>query len=543
MSSQQTKYIFVTGGVLSSLGKGIAAASIATLLKNVGLKVSILKADPYINVDPGTMSPLEHGEVFVTDDGAETDLDLGHYERYLDENLSQNNNFTTGRVYSTVIEKERRGDYLGKTIQVIPHIVGEIVDRIKKAGRGKDILIVEIGGTVGDIEGLPFLEAIRSLRNKVGRGNAMNIHLTLIPYIKVAGELKTKPTQHSVGELRRIGITPDMLICRTEKKLPKDLRNKIAFSCGVERDCVIESSDAKSIYEVPLHFLKEDILSPISQLLELGELKPDMKNWANLVKKVIDPKNEVNIAFVGKYLDLKESYKSLTEALIHSGAHLDTKVNITWVDSDKLEDGEQCLSSVDGILVPGGFGERGVKGKLSAIKYAREKQVPFLGICFGMQLALIEFARNVLGIKDANSMEFDEKTKNPIVYLIDEFIDASGKKQLRTFQSPLGGTMRLGGYKCVIKKDTLLSKVYGGAKEIRERHRHRFEANPEYKDEFEKNGMIVSGQSNGLIEVVEISDHPWFLGVQFHPEFTSRLTSPNPAILSFVQAVLDNKND
>ncbi len=541
MSSKQTKYIFVTGGVLSSLGKGIAAASIATLLKNVGFRVSILKADPYINVDPGTMSPLEHGEVFVTDDGAETDLDLGHYERYLDENLSQNNNFTTGRVYSAVIEKERRGDYLGKTIQVIPHIVGEIVERIKKAGRGYDILIVEIGGTVGDIEGLPFLEAIRSLRSKVGRMNAMNIHLTLVPYIKVAGELKTKPTQHSVGELRRIGITPDMLICRTERRLPKELRNKIAFSCGVEKNCVIESSDAKSIYEVPLNFLKEDILTPISQFLDLGELKPDMTNWANLVKKVIAPKHEVNIAFVGKYIDLKESYKSLTESLIHAGANLDARVNIQWIDSDDLD--EESFKNAHGILVPGGFGERGVKGKLEAIKYAREEKVPFLGICFGMQLAMLEFARNVLGIKDANSMEFDEKTKNPIIYLIDEFIDANGKKQVRTFQSPLGGTMRLGGYRCEIKKGTLLSEVYGGAKEIRERHRHRYEANPKYKEQFEKNGMIISGQSSGLVEVIEISDHPWFLGVQFHPEFTSRLTNPNPAILSFVKAALDNKHD
>lgn len=543
MPSKQTKYIFVTGGVLSSLGKGIAAASIATLLKNVGFKVSILKADPYINVDPGTMSPLEHGEVFVTDDGAETDLDLGHYERYLDENLTQNNNFTTGRVYSSVIEKERRGDYLGKTIQVIPHIVGEIVERIKKAGRGKDILIVEIGGTVGDIEGLPFLEAIRSLRNKVGRGNAMNIHLTLIPYIKVAGELKTKPTQHSVGELRRIGITPDMLICRTEKRLPKDLRNKIAFSCGVEKNCVIESSDAPSIYQVPLNFLKEDILTPISDFLDLGELKPQMDNWDTLVKRVIAPKDEVNIAFVGKYIDLKESYKSLTESLIHAGAHLNAKVNVTWVDSENLENEKDCLSEVDGILVPGGFGERGVDGKLTAVKCAREEKIPFLGICFGMQLAMIEFARNVLNIKDANSMEFDEKTKNPIIYLIDEFIDASGKKQLRTFQSPLGGTMRLGGYKCQIKKGTLLSEVYGGNKEVRERHRHRYEANPKYKERFEKNGMIISGQSNGLVEVVEIPEHPWFLGVQFHPEFTSRLTNPNPVILSFVKAALENKHD
>lgn len=542
MSANKTKYIFITGGVLSSLGKGIAAASIATLLKNVGFKVSILKADPYINVDPGTMSPLEHGEVFVTDDGAETDLDLGHYERYLDENLTQNNNFTTGRVYSSVIEKERRGDYLGKTIQVIPHIVNEIVDRIKKAGRGKDILIVEIGGTVGDIEGLPFLEAIRSLRIKVGRENAMNIHLTLVPFIKAAGELKTKPTQHSVGELRRIGISPDMLICRTEKSLPKSLKNKIASSCGVEKNCVIESNDAPSIYQVPINFLNEGILTPISEFLHLGDLKPDMENWDYIVKRVIAPKDDITIAFVGKYIDLKESYKSLTESLIHAGAHLNTRVNLTWIDSESFDEKKEDLSEIDGILVPGGFGARGVEGKLSAIKYARENNIPFLGICFGMQLAMIEFARSVLDIKDANSIEFDEKTKNPIIYLIDEFIDSSGKKQVRTFQSPLGGTMRLGGYKCQIKKDTLLSEVYSGAKEARERHRHRYEANPKYKQKFQEGGMVVSGQSDGLIEVIEIPSHKWFLGVQFHPEFTSRLTKPNPVIYSFVKASLENKN-
>lgn len=545
MSGKETKYIFVTGGVLSSLGKGIAAASIATLLKNVGLKVSILKADPYINVDPGTMSPLEHGEVFVTDDGAETDLDLGHYERYLDEDLSQNNNFTTGRVYSSVIEKERRGDYLGKTIQVIPHIVGEIVERMKKAGEGQDILLVEIGGTVGDIEGLPFLEAIRALRSEVGKKRAMNIHLTLIPYIKVAGELKTKPTQHSVQELRRIGITPDMLICRTEKPLPRELRNKLAASCGVERNAVIESADAPTIYQVPLNFLKENILPPIAEVLDLGDIQPNMDDWDTLVKRVIAPKDDLTIAFVGKYLDLKESYKSLTESLIHAGAHLNAKVNLKWVDSEELEDRgpEGILSDVDGVLVAGGFGERGVEGKMVAIRYARENKIPFLGICLGMQLSMIEFARNVLKIEDANSMEFAKEGANPIIYLIDEFIDASGNKQLRTFQSPLGGTMRLGGYECETKKGSLLQKVYDGAKVIRERHRHRYEANPAYRAQFEKKGMIVSGESDGLIEVVEIKDHPWFLGVQFHPEFTSRLTNPNKVILSFAEAALHHQHD
>ena len=543
MSNKKTKYIFVTGGVLSSLGKGIAAASIATLLKNCGLKVSILKADPYINVDPGTMSPLEHGEVFVTDDGAETDLDLGHYERFLDENLRQTNNFTTGRVYSSVIERERKGDYLGKTIQVIPHIVDEIIRRIKKAGVGQDVLLVEIGGTVGDIEGLPFLEAIRGLGNEVGRGKHMNIHLTLIPYIKAAGELKTKPTQHSVQELRRIGLTPDMLICRSEMPLPKELKNKLAFSCGVERNSVIVAVDAPTIYKVPLNFLKEKILEPISETLNLGELNPDMEKWDTLVKRVVVPNDEVKIAFVGKYIDLKESYKSLTESFIHAGANLNTRVNLKWIDSEKVEEegNEHLLDDVDGILVAGGFGERGVKGKMTAIKYARENKVPFLGICLGMQLALIEYAKNVLHVEDANSIEFDKECKNPIVYLIDSFIDASGKKQLRTYTSPLGGTMRLGGYDCNTKEGSLLRKIYEGKKVIRERHRHRYEANPAYREAFEKNGLIVGGESDGLIETVELEKHPFFLGVQFHPEFTSRLTNPSKVLVSFVKASIEKR--
>ncbi|EPU6792094.1 CTP synthase [Campylobacter coli] len=543
--NKQTKYIFVTGGVLSSLGKGIAAASIATLLKNSGLKVSILKADPYINVDPGTMSPFEHGEVFVTDDGAETDLDLGHYERFLDESLSQDNNFTTGRVYQSVIEKERRGEYLGKTIQVIPHIVGEIKDRIKKAGEGKDILIVEIGGTVGDIEGLPFLEAIRALRLEVGKNNAMNIHLTLVPFIKAAGELKTKPTQHSVGELRRIGISPDMIICRSEKALDRDLKDKIAISCGVEKNCVIESVDAASIYQIPLNFLKQDILNPIASILDLKNLKPNMENWDILVKRVIAPSNEVKIAFVGKYVDLKESYKSLTEAIIHAGAALDTRVELQWVDSEKLENLEssEAFKNVSGILVAGGFGYRGVEGKIKAINYARENKIPFLGICLGMQLALVEFARHVLKIEDANSSEFDDKCSNPIVYLIDEFMDASGKKQIRTAKTPLGGTMRLGSYECKVKPNSLLAKVYNNAKNIKERHRHRYEANPKYRKEFEDKGLIVSGESEGLIEAVELNNHPFFLAVQFHPEFTSRLERVNPVICGFIKAAISYEDD
>ena len=540
--AKETKYIFITGGVLSSLGKGIAAASIATLLKNSGLKVSVLKADPYINVDPGTMSPLEHGEVFVTDDGAETDLDLGHYERFLDESLSQDNNFTTGRVYSSVIEKERRGDYLGKTIQVIPHIVGEIVDRIKKAGEDKDVLIVEIGGTVGDIEGLPFLEAIRALRVEVGKKRALNIHLTLVPFIKVAGELKTKPTQHSVGELRRIGITPDIIICRSEMPLNRELKDKIAASCGVEKNCVIESLDSASIYQIPLSFLKQDILTPIAENLGFSELKPDMANWDSLVKRIIAPTNETTIAFVGKYIDLKESYKSLTEGIIHAGANLDARVNLRWIDSEKIEESNvnELLKDVDGILVAGGFGERGVLGKMQAIKFARVNKIPYLGICLGMQLAMIEFARDVLGLEDANSMEFNKECKNPIIYLIDSFIDAHGKKQIRTHTSPLGGTMRLGAYDCDIKPKTLLSEIYGSAKSVKERHRHRYEANPKYKETFEKAGLVVSGESDGLIEAVELKGHPWFVGVQCHPEFTSRLTRPNPVILGFIKASLAN---
>lgn len=534
---KHTKYIFITGGVLSSLGKGIAAASIAALLKNSGLKVSILKADPYINVDPGTMSPFEHGEVFVTQDGAETDLDLGHYERFLDENLSQLNNFTTGKVYQSVIEKERRGDYLGKTIQVIPHIVGEIKERIVKAGLGKDILIVEIGGTVGDIEGLPFLEAIRALRLEVGKMGAMNIHLTLVPLIKTTGELKTKPTQHSVNELRRIGISPDMIICRCEKPLDRDLKLKIAISCGVEKDCVIESVDAKSIYQIPLNFLKQDILASIASLLNLKPLKPDMKEWDKLVRRVLAPKNELQIAFVGKYIDLKESYKSLTEAIIHAGAALNARVKLKWIDSEKLEslDESKVFKDISGILVAGGFGERGIEGKIKAINFARTRKIPFLGICLGMQLVLVEFARNVLGLKDAHSTEFNPKTKNPVVFLIDEFINSAGEKQIRTQKSPLGGTMRLGAYECVIKPKSLLSEIYEGKKSINERHRHRFEANPRYKKDYEKNGLIISGESSGLIEVVELAKHPFFIGVQFHPEFTSHLVRANPVILAFIK--------
>jgi CTP synthase len=541
-----TKYIFVTGGVLSSLGKGITSASIATLLQHSGFKVSMVKIDPYINVDPGTMSPFEHGEVFVTEDGAETDLDIGNYERFLNKNLSKKNNFTTGQVYLSVIEKERRGDYLGKTVQIIPHITDEIKKRIKDVANDVDVVVVELGGTVGDIEGLPFLEAVRQIKHEVGKNNAMFVHVTLIPYIKAAGELKTKPTQHSVQELRRIGITPHMIVCRTEKPLPKALKEKLADSCDVERDAVIEAVDAPTVYQVPLNFLNQDILKPIARQLDLGELHPDMSEWNYLVKKIISPQKEVKIAFVGKYLQLKESYKSLIEALIHSGAHLDMRVDIEWIDSEKLEkmsdeEIKEIFSEVSGILVPGGFGERGVEGKLKAIKYARENKVPYLGICLGMQLAVIEFARNVLGLKYANSQEFDPDTSEPVVYLIDEFIDASGEKQIRTHTSPLGGTMRLGGYECLIKPNTKLHEAYKSDKVI-ERHRHRYEVNASYEKDLEKHGMIVSGKSKeGLIEAIELKDHPWFVAVQFHPEFTNKLKTPNKVIMSFVENAYKNK--
>ena len=543
MSEHRTKYIFVTGGVLSSLGKGITAASVGTLLKHTGQRVGVLKLDPYINVDPGTMSPLEHGEVFVTKDGAETDLDLGHYERFLDTSLTQNNNFTTGLIYKTVIENERKGKYLGKTIQVVPHIVDEIKERIIKAGENKDILIVELGGTTGDIEGLPFLETIRQMKHEFGKSVVMNIHVTLLPYIKAAGELKTKPTQHSVQELRRIGIAPHMLVLRAEQPVPSELKRKISYSCDVEEDSIIIARDAPTIYEVPLNFLKQDILSPIIKQLELPNIDPQMNEWGELVNRIIQPTHQTKIAFVGKYLDLKESYKSLTEALIHAGAHLDYKVNILWIDSEKVEeDGAlKYLNNCDGILVAGGFGERGVEGKIKSIQYARENNIPFLGICLGMQLAMIEFARNVLGIKDANSIEFDEETDNPIIYLIDEFIDASGSKQVRTKKSPMGGTMRLGEYECETKNGSKLREAYD-APMIFERHRHRYEANPKYRDELELKGMDITGESHGLIEAVEVKDHPWFLGVQFHPEFTSRLQNPNPSIVAFVKASFEHKN-
>ncbi len=537
MLTRETKYIFITGGVLSSLGKGITAASVATLLKHSGLNVGILKIDPYINVDPGTMSPLEHGEVFVTEDGGETDLDVGHYERFLDTSFSKKNNFTTGQVYQSVIERERRGEYLGKTIQVIPHITDEIIRRITLAGEGKDILIVELGGTIGDIEGLPFLEAIREIKQTLGLNRVFNIHVTLVPYISAAGELKTKPTQHSVQELRRIGITPQMIIVRCEKHIPKDIKKKIAQSCDVELDSVIEAVDAPSIYQVPLNLLKDKILVPIAKKLELGDLNPNMDEWDMLVKRIIAPKDEVVIAFVGKYYNPNESYKSLIEALIHAGANVDCRVTIRWCDSEEIEDRgvEAVIGDCDAILVPGGFGERGVNGKIKAIEYARVNNIPYLGICLGMQLAIIEYARNVLNLSDATSTEFDKDTKNPLIIMIDEFINNFGEKEIRTSKSPMGATMRLGEYECYIKDGSLLQKAYNNSHKVKERHRHRFEFNNSYKEDLEEAGLIFSGESNGLCEAIELKEHNWFVAVQFHPEFTSRLQNPNGIILEFVK--------
>jgi CTP synthase len=533
-----TKYIFVTGGVLSSLGKGITSASVASLLKQSGYDISMLKIDPYLNVDPGTMSPLEHGEVYVTDDGAETDLDLGHYERFIDKTLGKMNNFTTGQVYSSVIQREREGGYLGKTIQVIPHIVNEIKDRIYKAGKGHDFLIVELGGTVGDIEGLPFMEAVREIRHENPKTTTMNIHVTLVPYIKAAGELKTKPTQHSVQELRRIGIMPHMLVCRSERALPDDLKRKLAYSCDVDENCVIEASDAKSIYAVPLGFLEEDILTPISNHFELDKLNPDMKEWTALVSNIINPKDEITVAFIGKYMELKEAYKSLQEALIHCGAHINAKININWCDSEDIEKqgAKDIIANSDCVLVAGGFGHRGVEGKILAIQFARENNIPYLGICLGMQLSIIEYLRNVVGIKDASSVEFNKDTKEPAIYLIEQFLDTTGTSQIRTHTSPMGGTMRLGAYPFETKDDSNLQKAYGKGVSF-ERHRHRYEANPAYKQKLEDAGMIVTGESNNLIEVVEIPSHKWFVGVQFHPEFKSSLQTPNPIILDFIKAV------
>jgi len=538
------KYIFVTGGVVSSLGKGIAAAAIGALLEAKGLKVTLQKLDPYINVDPGTLSPFQHGEVFVTDDGAETDLDLGHYERFTSLRTLQANNYTTGKIYYNVITKERQGDYLGETVQVVPHITDEIKRAIRSANNDYDVMIVEIGGTIGDIESLPFLEAIRQFRYDVGRENVLYVHLTLIPYIRSAGELKTKPTQHSVKEYREIGIQPDILLCRTERPLPPDIKKKIAIHCNLDGDAVIAARDVETIYEVPIVFHNEGLDQLIGKKLKLDLHEPDLTLWKDIVRKIKEPKNEVTIAIVGKYTGLKDSYKSLIEALTHGGIANDARVNLQWIDSEEIEvqGPERFLSEADGILVPGGFGHRGIEGKLKAIRYARDKKIPYFGICLGMQCAVIEFSRNVCDLS-ANSTEFDINTKNPVIYLMEQWYDfRKGGIEVRSEDSHKGGTMRLGAYPCVLEEGTSAFRAYG-TKEISERHRHRYEFNNAYREILTRQGMKISGLSpdGELVEIIEIADHPWFLGCQFHPEFKSRPTDPHPLFKAFIEASLREK--
>lgn len=538
--SDNTKFIFVTGGVLSSLGKGLASAAIGALLESRGLTVTIQKLDPYINVDPGTMNPFQHGEVFVTDDGSETDLDLGHYERFTNAKLGKDNNFTTGKIYHSVITKERRGDYLGGTVQVIPHITDEIINSIKLVADGIDIVIVEIGGTIGDIESLPFLEAIRQFKAEVGKEDVLYVHLTLVPYIGTAGELKTKPTQHSVKELRSIGIQPDILLCRTDRYLSKDIKSKIALFCNVSVDAVITAKDLECIYEVPLVFNKEGLDDKIIELLNIWTRAPKLDAWEKFVEMYKSPTHSVTIAIVGKYVDLTESYKSLNEALYHGGIANDCRVNLVFVDSEQI-DSKTCnqdLADADGILVPGGFGTRGIEGKICAAKYAREKKIPYFGICLGMQIAVIEFARNVAGLEKANSSEFDKNTPHPVIYLMLEWYDDKTKRiEKRDVTSDKGATMRLGAYPCRLKEDTFAFDAYK-TKDISERHRHRYEFNNEYKEILKEKGLTISGMSpaGDLVEIIEVKDHPWFLGCQFHPEFKSRPMDPHPLFRDFIKA-------
>jgi CTP synthase len=539
-----TKYVFVTGGVVSSLGKGIAAASLGAILESRGIKVTMLKLDPYINVDPGTMSPFQHGEVFVTDDGAETDLDLGHYERFISQRMAKRNSFTTGQIYETVIKKERRGEYLGKTVQVIPHITDEIKNHIKRGAEGADVAIVEVGGTVGDIESLPFLEAIRQMGFEEGKQNACYVHLTLLPWIPTAGELKTKPTQHSVKELRQIGIQPDILLCRAERDIPEEEKRKIALFTNVAYEAVISAIDSDSIYKIPglLHDQMMDEI--VCHKLNILAKAADLTAWKNIVARLENPKYHVNIAFVGKYVDLTESYKSLTEALIHAGIHTESKVKIHYIDSEEIEkSGTDSLKNMDAILIPGGFGVRGTEGKIAAIKYARENKIPYLGICLGMQLAVIEFARNVAGLKDANSTEFNADAPHKLIGLITEWKDATGKVEVRDENSDLGGTMRLGAQSCPIVPNTLAASIYGA--QVNERHRHRYEVNNNYVEQLKKAGMVISARTSdeNLCEIIELpkATHPWFVGVQFHPEFTSNPRAGHPLFKAYVEAALAHK--
>jgi CTP synthase len=541
----KTKYIFVTGGVVSSLGKGLAAASIGALLEARGLKVTFLKLDPYINVDPGTMSPFQHGEVFVTDDGAETDLDLGHYERYCGVTTSQKNNYTSGRIYYNVITKERRGDYLGGTVQVVPHVTDEIKRAITDLSNSEDIVIVEIGGTIGDIESLPFLEAIRQMRYTLGRGNYLYIHLTLVPFIKAAGELKTKPTQHSVKELQSIGIQPSILLCRSEIPIPREMKRKIALFCNVEENAVIAAQDVETIYEVPLRLHEEGIDDRIVEMLGIKAPQADLSTWETIVRRIKLPAKAVTIALVGKYVDLKESYKSLCEALTHGGIANDARVNICWVDSEEIEakGTDAMLGGMDGILVPGGFGIRGVEGKIATVRYARENKIPYFGICLGMQCAVIEAARSLAGLAGANSAEFDQRTPHPVIYLIEQWYDHRSKTlQKRDITSDKGGSMRLGAYPCKLEKGTFAHRSYG-RDEISERHRHRYEFNNAYLDRLRKAGLVISGTSpdGDLVEIVELKDQPWFLGCQFHPEFKSTPRNPHPLFTAFIGASLTNR--
>ena len=529
-----SKFIFITGGVVSSLGKGLSSASIGQLLESRGLKITFLKLDPYINVDPGTMNPYQHGEVYVTDDGAETDLDLGHYERFTSVHLNRENNCTTGRIYDSVIRKERRGEYLGATVQVVPHITDEIKQTILRVAHEVDVVIVEIGGTVGDIESLPFLESIRQMPYDVGRENVLYIHLTLVPFIGTAGELKTKPTQHSVNKLREIGIQPNILLCRTDRYLPPTVKEKIALFCNVDKESVITAKDVETVYEVPVVLRKEGLDELIVRSLRLDTGPPNLRDWDALVQKIKRPKHEVTIALVGKYAESKESYKSLSEALIHGGLQDEAGVRIHWIESGEIEKvgPDRLLREADGILIPGGFGIRGIEGKVEAIRYARERRIPYLGLCLGMQCAVIEFARNVAGLSNANSAEFDAHTPHPVIDLLPE---------QQTVQD-MGGTMRLGAFPCQLEDGSLAQKVYG-KKEVAERHRHRFEFNNSYRERLVDKGLVISGSSpNGhLVEIIELRDHPWFVGTQFHPEFHSRFHAPHPLFTSFIGAALQKK--
>ena len=540
-----TKYIFVTGGVVSSLGKGISAASLGSILESRKIKVTMLKLDPYINVDPGTMSPFQHGEVFVTDDGAETDLDLGHYERFVSSKMTKKSNFTTGQIYDSVIKKERRGEYLGKTVQVIPHITDEIKLQIKEGAKGSDVAIVEVGGTVGDIESLPFLEAIRQMGFEEGRENTCYIHLTLLPYITTAGELKTKPTQHSVKELREIGIQPDILLCRSETEIPQEEKDKIALFTNVPKGSVISCIDSDSIYKIPQMLHAQKIDDIVCNILKIKSPQADLSGWKKIEKLISDSRIELNIGFVGKYVDLTESYKSLTEALIHSGFHHHAKIKLHFIDSEGLESDLSPLSKIDAILVPGGFGKRGTEGKIRAIQFARENKIPFLGICLGMQLAVVEYARNVVGLKNANSTEFDPATSNPIIGLITEWKDKSGELMHRDESSDLGGTMRLGAQEAIVEPNTIASSIYG--KQVNERHRHRYEVNNKYIDDLKAAGLVISSRTkeDDLCEIVELSkeDHPWFFACQFHPEFTSNPKDSHPLFLDYIKHVLEHKKD